>query len=89
MAVENNIELIIHVDSDKILFEYTKTNGPGKKYAPDEYNEDTIRIELQVAKTFHKVLNYLYLKKDIFQRKILKSSAKCSGRFCMANWAKR
>ena len=68
MSFENDIELVIHVDSDKILFEYTKTNGPGKKYAPDEYNEETIRIELQVAKTFHKVLNYLYLKKDIFQK---------------------
>lgn len=68
MAVENNIELIIHVDSNKITYQYSKTNGEERKYPADEYQEETIRVELQVARTFHKILNYLYLKKDFVEK---------------------
>lgn len=68
MAMDNNIELVITMDSNRIMYEYIKTNGEEKKYDPDEYEEKTIRIELQIARTFHKILNLLSIEKDLFQK---------------------
>lgn len=67
MAIENNIELTICLGSTSILYEYSQNDGEPKPYSGDLV-EKTIRIELQVARTFHKILGFLKTEKDLFQK---------------------
>jgi hypothetical protein len=67
MAIENNIELTICLGSTSILYEFSQNDGEPKPYS-DNLEEKTIRIELQVARTFHKILGLLKTEKDLFQK---------------------
>jgi hypothetical protein len=67
MADERRHTLTITIDSKKIVYQWSVNNGNPDEY-PEDIPETNIRIELQIAKIFHKILNLLKTDKDLFQR---------------------
>jgi len=59
----------ISIEGKNLIFD--KNNDKGKvdfNTSEDDSNENNVRIELGIAKVFHKVLNFIKTDSDLFQK---------------------
>jgi hypothetical protein len=69
MPSENSINIQISIDGNNLVFD--QDNDPGKvpfDTGENDADGNNVRIELGIAKIFHKVLNFIKTDPELFQR---------------------
>src|SRR6266496_4359334 len=70
MASKDKYDLSVSIKGEEIFFELSTLN-PGNE-SDDKLGLDTMRVEMTIAKIFHKLINYLNVEKDLFEKEDFK-----------------
>jgi len=71
MAGKDKYDLSVSIKGEEIFFELSTLN-PGNASSDDKLGLDTMRVEMTIAKIFHKLINYLNVEKDLFEKEDFK-----------------
>ena len=70
MTGKDKYDLSVSIKGEEIFFELSTLN-PGNE-SDDKLGLDTMRVEMTIAKIFHKLINYLNVEKDLFEKEDFK-----------------